>query len=173
VLVALLVVLIVLPIVEIAAIVAVGQQIGAIPTVLLLLATAVIGSLLLRREGGKAWRAFRAALAERRQPAAEVVDGVLVLLGGLMMVLPGFVTDVFGFLVVLPLTRRPLRTLALLQLSRRLGPGVVGPIPVRARRGRPRAGADRHAPRTGDAADGGPVLEGVVIDEPRGPASAP
>jgi UPF0716 protein FxsA len=152
--------LVVVPIVEISVIVAVGQQIGAVPTVLLLLASAVVGTWLLRREGAKAWRAFRVALDERRPPAAEVVDGVLVLAGGLLMMLPGFVTDVLGLLLVLPPTRRIFRGVALVQLAGRLPAGVLGPLYVRSRRQRS-AGSPPPPPQPSAPA---PVLEGEVLD---------
>jgi UPF0716 protein FxsA len=131
--------LIVMSLVEITVIVAVGREIGALPTLGLLLVTAVLGGWLLRREGARTWRAFRAALDSGRPPAAEVVDGVLVLFGGLLMMLPGFVSDVVGLLLVLPPTRRLVRGAVLLQLASRLPAGVLGPLHVRAQRGRPAA----------------------------------
>jgi UPF0716 protein FxsA len=129
--------IIAMSLVEIWVIVAVGQQIGALPTLALLVASALLGGWLLRREGARTWRAFRRALDERRAPAAEVVDGVLVLVGGLLMMLPGFVTDVVGILLVLPPTRRIVRGAVLLRLAARLPAGVLGPLHVRSRRGRP------------------------------------
>jgi UPF0716 protein FxsA len=157
VLIAILLLLIVVPIVEISVIVAVGQQLGVVPTVLLLVGSAVLGSWLLRREGARAWQAFRAALGAGRPPAAEAVDGVLVLIGGLLMLLPGFVTDVVGLLLVLPPTRRLLRGFVLLQLASRLPAGVLGPVRVRARR----AGRYEAPP---PAPTPGTVLEGRVVD---------
>ena len=143
VLVVLLLLLILVPIVEISVIVFVGQQIGALPTVLILLVSALIGSWLLRREGARAWQAVRAATEAGRTPALEAVEGVLVLIGGLMMMLPGFVTDVLGLLLVLPPTRRLGARFALRRIVRRLPPTVandlMGPIRVKARRGRARA----------------------------------
>ncbi|HEY0357482.1 MAG TPA: FxsA family protein, partial [Mycobacteriales bacterium] len=118
--VAIVVALIVASLVEIVVIVQIGQLLGAPATLLLLLASAVLGGWLLRREGAKTWRAFTAALTERRPPAVEVVDGVLVLIGGLLMVLPGFVSDVVGLLLVLPPTRRLVRGVVLLRLASRL-----------------------------------------------------
>jgi UPF0716 protein FxsA len=154
--------IIVMSVVEIAVIVAVGQQIGALATIALLVATALLGGWLLRREGARTWRAFRAALDERRPPAAEVVDGVLVLVGGLLMVLPGFVSDVAGLLLVLPPTRRLVRSLVLLQLASRLPAGVLGPLHVRSRRTRGPAASPPPAPSPRSAE----VLEGQVV-EPR------
>jgi UPF0716 protein FxsA len=95
----------VVPIVELAVILQVGQLIGTLPTVALLLAVSVAGAWLVRREGAAAWRRLRTALAQARMPATEVVDGALVLLGGALLLTPGFVTDALGLLLVVPPTR--------------------------------------------------------------------
>ena len=100
---------VVVPIVEIWVIVQVGQAIGILPTLVLLLADAVLGTWLFRREGRKAWQALREAIEERRVPAKEVADGALVVLGGAFLLSPGFVTDAVGVLCLLPPTRALLR----------------------------------------------------------------
>ncbi|HTL24587.1 MAG TPA: FxsA family protein [Mycobacteriales bacterium] len=105
----LLVVFVVVPIVEIWVIVQVGQAIGIVPTLVLLLADAVLGTWLFRREGRRAWVALREAIAAHRVPAKEVADGALVVLGGAFLLTPGFVTDVVGVLCLLPPTRAVLR----------------------------------------------------------------
>jgi UPF0716 protein FxsA len=105
----LLVVFVVVPIVEIWVIVQVGQAIGIVPTLVLLLADAVLGTWLYRREGRRAWVALREAIAAHRVPAKEVADGALVVLGGAFLLTPGFVTDVVGVLCLLPPTRAVLR----------------------------------------------------------------
>jgi UPF0716 protein FxsA len=105
----LLIAFVVVPIVEIWVIVQVGQAIGLVPTLVLLLADAVIGTWLFRREGRKAWEALRQAIAEHRVPAKEVADGALVVVGGAFLLSPGFVTDAIGLLCVLPPTRAVIR----------------------------------------------------------------
>ena len=105
----LLVLFVVVPIVEIWVIVQVGQAIGIVPTLVLLLADAVVGTWLFRREGRRAWVALREAIAAHRVPAKEVADGALVVLGGAFLLTPGFVTDVVGVLCLLPPTRAVLR----------------------------------------------------------------
>jgi UPF0716 protein FxsA len=102
---------VVVPIVEIYVIIQVGQAIGVLATVALLLADAVLGTWLFRLEGRKAWTAFRDALNQGRVPAKEVTDGGLVLLGGAFLLSPGFVTDAVGVLCLLPPTRAVLRGL--------------------------------------------------------------
>ncbi|HVV91619.1 MAG TPA: FxsA family protein [Solirubrobacterales bacterium] len=98
-------VFVVVPIAELYVIIQVGEWIGVVPTLLLLLLDAVLGAWLLKREGRSAWRRFNRALAERRLPAKEVADGFLVILGGALLIAPGFITDVFGVLFLLPPTR--------------------------------------------------------------------
>ena len=105
----LLVVFVIVPVVEIWVIVQVGQAIGIVPTLVLLLADAVLGTWLFRREGRKAWDALHDAIAAHRVPAKEVADGALVVLGGAFLLTPGFVTDGVGVLCLLPPTRALLR----------------------------------------------------------------
>jgi UPF0716 protein FxsA len=96
---------IVVPIAELYVIIQVGEWIGVWPTLLLLLLDAIVGSWLLKHEGRAAWRRFNKALAEKRVPAAEVADGFLVILGGALLIAPGFITDIFGILFLIPPTR--------------------------------------------------------------------
>jgi UPF0716 protein FxsA len=145
--------LVVVPLVEIYLLVQVGQVIGPLPTIALLVAVSVVGGLLLRREGARTWRAFRTALSSGRVPAAEVADGALVLLGGALMLTPGFATDVVGLACVLPGSRAVLRRLLTGVVARRLGPaGVVGAV-----------AADRLGRRRAGGAGRGTVVEGTVV----------
>jgi UPF0716 protein FxsA len=96
---------IVVPVLELYVIIQVGQAIGVVPTLLLLLADALLGSWLLKHEGRGAWRRFNEALAARRFPGKEVADGVLIVIGGTLLLTPGFLTDVFGLFLLLPPTR--------------------------------------------------------------------
>jgi UPF0716 protein FxsA len=131
----LLVAFIVVPIVEIYVIIQVGQVIGPWWTILLLIADSILGSWLIRREGGRAWRALRGALDSGRMPAKELADGALILIGGTLMLTPGFVTDAFGILLILPMTRPLFRRLLTGVVTRRLvvlstqpGPRPAGPV---------------------------------------------
>lgn len=120
---------IVVPIVEIYFIVKVGELIGVWPTIALLIADAVLGSLLLRHQGRGAWRRFNAALAERRFPGREVADGALILIGGTLLLTPGFVTDVFGAILLIPPTRAIVRRLLRAYAARRFTIVSVGGRP--------------------------------------------
>ena len=121
----LLIVFIVVPLAELWVLIQVGQAIGVLPTILLLLADAVLGTWLFRSQGRKTWQAFRQALVERRLPAVEVADGALVVLGGALLLTPGFVTDVLGVLCLLPPTRAVLRRM----LTGLVGGGCSGELP--------------------------------------------
>jgi UPF0716 protein FxsA len=97
--------LLVLPILEIYVIIQVGQVIGAVPTIVLLVVESALGAWLVKREGRRAWNALSTAFGTGRLPGRELADAALVLVGGTLLLTPGFVTDVFGFFFVLPFTR--------------------------------------------------------------------
>jgi len=142
--------LIVVPLVELYVLIQVGQLLGIVPTLLLLLAMSLLGGFLLRREGARTWRAFRAALQSGRVPAAEVADGALVLLGGALLLTPGFATDLFGLACVLPPSRAVLRRTVTKVVARRLGVGgLLGGV-YPGRRARPGRGQ---------------VIDGEVVDD--------
>jgi len=144
----LLLLFVVVPLVELYVIIQVGQAIGAVPTIALLLADSVLGSMLMRSQGRAAWRRFQAAVAEGRTPAREVLDGVLVIFGGAFLLTPGFVTDVVGVVLLLP----PTRALVRRGLVRRLLPRMAM---TAAGRGRPRR--DRPADADSD-------VEGTAVE---------
>lgn len=112
--------LLIVPVVEVAAIIGVGKVIGGWPTLLLLVALSIAGAWLLRREGTRTWRALSEALRTGQMPSREIADGALVLVGGTLLLLPGFLTDVVGFLLVLPVTRPLFRGLLAAAVAKRL-----------------------------------------------------
>lgn len=119
-------------VVEITTAVAVAAWIGVGWMFLALFAISLLGAVLLRREGGRAWRSFSTAVADGRPPGREALDGVLVLLGALLIVLPGFFTAVLGLLSLLP----PSRTLlGRVFLGWALNRGRATVVRVRATRG--------------------------------------
>ncbi|MFR9728306.1 FxsA family protein [Saccharopolyspora sp. MS10] len=101
--------LLVAAVVEISVLVLVGNAIGVLPTIGLLVLSAVVGGFLLRREGRRAFEAFNESVTLRRPPERELADGALVVAGGVLIVLPGLVSDVLGVLCLLPPTRALLR----------------------------------------------------------------
>jgi UPF0716 protein FxsA len=110
----------VIPIIEIYVLIQVGQVIGGWWTVLLLVADSIFGSWLLKREGVRAWRALQTALSDGRMPARELADAALIVFGGTLMITPGFVTDVFGLVAILPFTRPFARRLLTAFVARRI-----------------------------------------------------
>jgi UPF0716 protein FxsA len=139
-----LLVLLVATIVELTVLVVVGQAIGILATIALLVLASLIGVVLLRREGTRTLTAFLEALRTRRPPHRELIDGMLIAAAGVFIVVPGFVSDVLGLLLLLPPIRAAVR--------RRMLRSVSLHIPVHP------------APSN--------VVEGEVVDEPPAPRSA-
>jgi UPF0716 protein FxsA len=104
---------IVMPLVELYVLIKVGSWIGILPTIGLLILDSLFGTWLIRREGARAWSALRDRLQTGHLPHKELTDGGLIALGGALMLSPGFVTDVFGVLLILPPTRPLFRRLVL------------------------------------------------------------
>ncbi|MGO4342412.1 FxsA family protein [Phycicoccus sp. Soil748] len=150
------VLLLVVPVLEIATIIAVGKVIGGWQTLALLLLESALGAWLVRREGARAWSALTSALNTGRMPSRELADAALVLVGGTLLLAPGFLTDVVGFFFILPVTRPIARTLLETVVARRLLGGVFG-----GRRGGP--GGRGRGPG-GPGGPGGPdIIEGEVL----------
>ena len=119
--------LLVVPVAEIAVIVAVGQVIGGWQTIALLLAESALGAYLVKREGSRSFQGLRVALNTGRMPGRELADATLVLIGGTLLLTPGFLTDLVGFFFILPLTRPITRRWLQRVVERRLvdGSGTV------------------------------------------------
>ncbi len=99
-----------IPILEIYLLIKVAGIINWLPTIALVVLTAVIGASLLRSQGSQTYLRFNQALSEGRVPANEILEGVALLVGGALLLTPGFFTDLIGFICLLPFTRRPIAT---------------------------------------------------------------
>ncbi len=143
--------LLLVPIIEIAAIVAVGKVIGGWPTFGLLVFESLLGAWLMRREGRRTWVALNQALQTGRMPSRELSDAALVLIGGTLLLTPGFVTDIVGFFFILPLTRPLAR--GFLEKVVRAHMLASAPMPGWARPPGSSAGAQ--------------TVEGTIVDDPR------
>ncbi len=110
----------VIPILELAVIIQVGQSIGVLNTVGLLLLVSFVGAWLVKREGVGVWRRFTAQVHAGVVPTREIADGVLILFAGALLLTPGFLTDVLGLLLLFPPVRAALRGAAMLRASRRV-----------------------------------------------------
>ncbi|HSD76332.1 MAG TPA: FxsA family protein [Solirubrobacteraceae bacterium] len=159
----LLLLFIVVPLVELYVIIQVGQAIGVLPTIALLLLDSLLGTALLRSQGRGAWQRFNAALGAGRVPAREVADGAMIVVGGALLLTPGFVTDVFGILFLLPPTRALLRRL----LARAVGRRIVVATPFGTVR--PGASGGRGPRQRGGEWD----VEGTAHDVDAGPERLP
>ena len=113
---------IVLPILEMYVLISVGSNIGAFNTILLVLLTALIGLALLRVQGFRTLINARNKLGMAQLPAEEMITGIFLAIGGALLLTPGFITDLFGLLCLVPVTRRFLLKIALTNLT---GFGVV------------------------------------------------
>ncbi len=113
------IVFIVLPIVELAVIIQVGQAIGVFSTIGLLLLVSVVGAWLVKREGLGVWTRFQRQVQMGVVPGREIADGVLILFAGALLCTPGFVTDVLGILLLLPPVRAAIRSAALYRAGRK------------------------------------------------------
>ena len=101
----LIVLFIILPLAELYVIYQVGDAIGILPTLALLVLDSLLGAWLLRSQGRATWNRFQATMQAGRIPHREVFDGVLVIFGGAFLITPGFITDIIGVLLLLPPTR--------------------------------------------------------------------
>jgi UPF0716 protein FxsA len=116
----LLLLFIVVPIAELALIIQVGQEIGVWWTIAVLVADAILGSVLARSQGRAAWRRFNEAMQAGRVPAREVLDGALVLFGGALLLTPGFLTDLLGLVLLVPPTRALVRAVLVRRFAQRM-----------------------------------------------------
>jgi UPF0716 protein FxsA len=101
----LLILFIVLPIVELWLLIKVGSIIGALPTIALVILTAIIGSQLVRHQGLMVLRRVRETQARNEPPALALLDGAALLFAGFLLIMPGFITDTLGFLLLVPKLR--------------------------------------------------------------------
>ena len=148
---------IVVPIAELAVLIQIGELIGVWWTIALLVADAVIGSMLARSQGRTTWRRFNEAIREGRVPAREVMDGALVVFGGALLLAPGFITDILGVFLLLPPTRAFVRALLVRRYAGRMVASMTGP---RVSRGPDGAGS--RPPRARQSYD----VEGTAVDTP-------
>ena len=113
------------PALEIYLLIKVGAGIGAANTILLIIATGVVGAHYARLQGFQVVQRLQASLHEGRLPAAEIIDGAMLLVGGALLLTPGFLTDAVGFSLIFPPTRRLWRRLLVEWLRRKIARGEI------------------------------------------------
>jgi len=115
----------VIPVIEIYLLLKIGSLIGALPTVALLLAVSLTGAWLVRQQGFEILRRIQAELSQGRLPAAELLDGAMVLVGGVLLMTPGFFTDFLGLFFLIPVTRILIKQVVARWIQGRLKNGVI------------------------------------------------
>src|SRR5881275_3316762 len=146
---ALILLFVAIPIAELYVILKVGDLIGILPTLALLVADSLLGSWLMRSQGRAVWSRFQETMQAGRIPHREVFDGVLVIFGGAFLITPGFLTDIVGVLLLLPPTRSLFRRF----LTRRGGRFFGISIATGRRGGRPVSQQDWDVDGTAHEAD--------------------
>jgi UPF0716 protein FxsA len=159
-------VFVLVPLAEILVILQVGEAIGGWWTAALLVADSLLGAYLLRVEGRRAWSEFRSALEEGRWPGDEVAQGALVIVGGTLLLTPGFLTDALGFLFLLGPTRRMVARRLRARVSQAAGSGTATSS-GRAHDARGSSGRRRHPGRTSRTPEGDEVVLDVEVVEIR------
>lgn len=167
---------VILAIAEIVVFVLLAKAIGLAWAILIAIVTSAIGLVLLRREGSRGWRRFRTAVAEGRPPGREGVDGAVGLLGAVLLLTPGFISDAVGLLLLAPPIRAAARAGARRAAESRISPTVAGqvfgPRLVRARRTRKATVhtdpviPDSTSPSTSPPSSSGPppAIEGEIVE---------
>ncbi|MEU8183736.1 FxsA family protein [Micromonospora sp. NPDC049044] len=155
-------------VVELAVFVGVGRALGFGLAVLLVFAASLLGLVLLRREGMRAWRGFRAAASAGQPPGGQVTDGLVGLGGALLLAAPGLVSGLIGLLLLVPPVRRLARAGVRRATERRVSSMVAGdlfgPRTVRVRQGAPQPTPQPQPPVV---VDGGRAIEGEIIEPGR------
>ena len=168
---------IVVPIAELYVLIQIGQAIGILPTIALLILDSILGAILMRSQGRAAWMRFNRALAEGHVPGREVLDGALVIFGGALLLTPGFLSDILGLILLLGPTRAIVRTVLLRRFAGRIVAGAASGAQARMGRmftfeaGGPGPGAGSGGPGVGrrrpsPPADDADIVEGTASDVP-------
>ncbi|NRA59821.1 MAG: FxsA family protein [Psychrobium sp.] len=97
---------VVVPVIEISILIAVGEQLGALSTVALVLLTAAVGASLVRSQGLQTLMSAQQKIQNGEQPGQEMIEGLMLAMAGILLVTPGFMTDIFGLLILTPVTRK-------------------------------------------------------------------
>ena len=110
--------IILIPVIEIYLLIKIGSEIGAITTIMLIFTTAIVGIYYAKYEGLNTLKSGFAQLSKNETPAYEVISGAAIAFAALLLILPGFATDIVGFLIIFPITRKFLFNIFAKKLSR-------------------------------------------------------
>lgn len=150
------------PLAELYLLIAIGGQVGVVPTLALIGATGLLGAWLAKREGRKALANYRDALAEGRLPEDGIVSSLLILVGGVLLVAPGVLTDVMGLSLMIPPVRRAVARMIVKRAEAKIQTGELQVMELG-----PEAVNLGGAPFEGARDSGGGVVDVEVVDTPR------
>ena len=111
---------IIVPLIELAILIEIGQWIGTFYTVLLVVGTGIIGAILAKLEGMRVWHKLQKDLQELKMPTNRIIDGVLILIGSAMLLTPGILTDILGFCLIIPGPRNIIREIIKKRFSKKI-----------------------------------------------------
>lgn len=114
---------ILLPAIEIGIFIWTGSHIGAWPVVLIIILTGIVGVTLVKKQGLETWRSAQQSMYRQEAPREQIIDGICIIIGGIFLVTPGFVTDFLGFLLVIPWTRRPFKIFFTAMIMKQIAKG--------------------------------------------------
>ncbi len=117
--------LVIATILEVVTLLYVGKEIGIGWTFVLMVATSIIGFFFMQRQGIKVIREFQIRLNERQAPGKAIIEGIFVLIGGVLLIFPGLLSDIIGFLLLLPMVRHKLSPIVIKRLYNRLKKGDI------------------------------------------------
>ncbi|MFP3959925.1 MAG: FxsA family protein [Spirochaetaceae bacterium] len=113
------------PIVELYILIRIGNLIGALPTIGIVLVTGIAGAGLARRQGARVWLEIQSQMQQGVFPADSLIDGLLLVVAGAVLITPGVLTDILGFAILIPVTRIPIRNWVRARLSRMMDRGTI------------------------------------------------
>lgn len=117
--------IIVIPALEIAALIRVGSWIGIFPTLLIIIATGILGAYLAKSQGIQAYQKVRTQMGVQQAPSDIIIDGLCILIGGVLLLTPGFITDITGFLLLIPFTRNRFKPFVHNWIRKKMGKGNI------------------------------------------------
>lgn len=117
--------IIIIPAIDIGVLLVSGKTLGVFPTIALIIVTGVVGAYLAKREGLQTIKRAQEQLAYGQIPGESVLDGICILIGGTLLLTPGFITDLVGFLLLFPPSRKPFKFFMIKALRKRIERGNI------------------------------------------------
>jgi UPF0716 protein FxsA len=127
----LLILFIILPLIELYLLIEIGKYFGAFNTVFLVIGTGIVGAFLAKLEGLRVWHSIKKDLQQMKMPGDKLIDGLLILVGGVTLLTPGILTDILGLLLIFPLTRPIFKKFAKKHFGRKMKRGSIRVIDIK------------------------------------------